>query len=241
MISIFQVYYDEQSEKKLDPSLIPSMNPDKDDFFENSVIRKLYENGLSSAYMGVTSPKMNEKTNLTGKEIVDYIKNDMRYWSEKDVYIYCPLNSIEPHYDFSVCPPLLRGTIKARDIWAGHKRRTGPFEIDKALNDSGVLPFDLFDGKWKYCYNNFWVAKPHVFNEYCKEVLIPAMDFIGDQDFPKTYHHSSGKKYTYACFTLEGTFGAFLAHRNYTVDYICRQKVNRKFKMIKVDGFEITN
>lgn len=241
-ISIFQIYYDERSEQHLDPDLIPYKNENRDDLFENSVIRKLHEEPHNlGEYIGITSWKMNGKTNLTGKELIDHIENDIKGGTEKDVYIYCPLTGIEPTYDLSVDPPILRGIIKSHDIWHGHKRRIHPFKIDEALNNSGVLPFNLFDGKWKYCYNNFWVAKWHIFNEYCENILIPAMDFISSQDFPKTYKHSSGQSYTHACFTLEGLFGAFLAHKNYTFDYIFKQKIRRQFHNIKVDDYQITN
>lgn len=251
MISVFQIHFDKKSEAAMDPDFFPYSNQVRDEFFENRVIRDIYEMDASlkqgMSYLGVTSWKQLGKTHLTGKEILNYIHRDIDSRTEKDIYIYSPLQGIEPKLDHSKNPPQLHGTIYNPDIWAMHKNRFEQIHADdKLLNSSGVLPFDLFDGKWQYCNCNYWIAKPHVFDDYCKNVLVPAMNFFNRPDImaalPKWYiHRHEQRKTTSICFTLEGLFGAFMAHRNYTFDYIAKKKIKRKYQMVKVDGYEVTN
>lgn len=206
-------------------------------------------------YLGVTSWKQQDYTHMTGKEIVDFIQEDVDfhggYESDgglggKDVYIYCPVDGIEPKLDHSGHYPVWSGTIRQIDAWMGHKQRGEPYKADLMLNEAKVLPFDLFDGKWQYCYRNYWIAKKHVFDEYCEKVLLPAISFFERPEvknaMPRWYiHPGNGKKYNSCCFTLEGLFGAFLAHSNYTFDYILKKKIQRQYKMVRVDGYEIIN
>lgn len=250
MISIFQIYFDKKSESHLDPDFFPYNNEVNDDYFESSVIRKIYEMNpdlkTNIQYLGVTSWKQQLKTHLTGTEIIDFIKRDISSGKQKDVYIYSPIQGIEPKLDYSVHPPVLAGTIRQPDAWMGHKGRGEPYKADLLLNEAKILPFNLFDGKWQYCYCNYWVATQPVFNEYCKTVLIPAINFFERPEvkklMPKWYIHShTDKKYNSCLFTMEGLFGAFLAHRNYTFDYICKKKMQNTYKMVKVNGYEIIN
>lgn len=250
MISIFQIYFDEKSEAYLDPDFYPYNNEVNDDYFESSVIRKVYEMNpafkTNMQYIGVTSWKQNEKTHLTGAEITGFIKRDISAKKQKDVYIYSPVDGIEPRLDHSTHPAMFCGTICQPDAWMGHKRRGEPYKADLMLNEAKILPFDLFDGKWQYCYSNYWIAKRAVFDEYCKQVLIPAMNFFNrpevQKKLPKWYMHPQTKQmYNSCCFTMEGLFGAFLAHSNYTFDYILRKKINRQYKMIKVNGYTNTS
>lgn len=252
MISVFQIFIDSHTERQLDKDFYPYSNEVKDQYFENSVIRRVYEmnpvfnQGIK--YIGVSSWLQNKKTHLTGKEIIDHIQKDIDAGTEKDVYIYSPIQGIQPKLDYSINPPLLSGTICQPDAWMGHKQRGEPYKADLMLNAAKVLPFDLFDGKWQYCYCNYWIAKRHVFDEYCQKVLIPAIDFFERPEvkkaMPKWYVHSyTGEKYNSCCFTMEGLFGSFLAHSNYTFDYICKKRINGQgqYKMVRVDGYEIKN
>lgn len=252
MISIFQIYFDEKSYEFMDPDFYPFENKLQDDFFENSVIRKIHEmdSDLKQKidYLGVTSWKFTSRTNLTGKEIIDFIQKDIYSGNAKDAYIYCPL-PLEVEYDLSCDPAVLHGTIKAPDMWNQHKQwGKRPYDADKLLNDAQVLPFDLFDGKWVFCHNNYFIAKTAIFDEYCKTVLIPFMEFFKLKDIKKHvaslpwYRHASGNKlYPSYSHVSEGLFGAFLAHNAYTYSYICKKKIRNKFEMIKVDGYEINN
>lgn len=241
MISIFQIYYDKNSYKHMDPSFYPYSSQEYNQYFESLAMKKIYEmnpelkNGME--YIGVTSWKMNSKTHLKGSEIIDYINKDIESGISKDAYIYSPIQGFISKGDNN-------GIISQPTIWEGHKGRLQVHKIDKLLNDAGVLPFDLFDGKWQYCYRNYWIARKEIFDEYCKTVLLPAIKFFERSDIkaqmPNWYQHSSGKKYNSACFTLEGLFGSFLAHNNYTFDYICKPQTGKIRKMVKIDSYQIS-
>lgn len=95
MISIFQIYYDKNSYKHMDPSFYPYSSQEYNQYFESLAMKKIYEmnpelkNGME--YIGVTSWKMNSKTHLKGSEIIDYINKDIESGISKDTYIYSPI------------------------------------------------------------------------------------------------------------------------------------------------------
>lgn len=261
MISVFQICFDKKSEEQLDPAFIPFYKNWQDDYFENSVIKKVYEDihhpsPISpvpssifhlSSYIGITSWKQQQKSHFSGKEIIDRIEKDIAAGTAKDVYIYSPIQGIEPIWDLNVEPPELHATIRFPDIWTMHKYRWPQIETDnKLLNDAKVLPFDLFDGKWQYCHCNYWIAKRAIFDEYCEKVLLPAMAFYErpkiKESMPKWYKHShTGNMHNSCCFTMEGLFGAFLAHNDYSVKYLCRKYHRRRYQDIRIDGYKVTN
>lgn len=245
MISVFQIYFDEKSYGFMDPAFYPFNNKIRDEFFENSVIKRIYEMNAAVknniTYLGITSWKQQKNTHLTGSEIISYIQKDLHDRKEKDIYIYSPIQGINPKQHNGIW----HGTIRQQTIWEDHKSMHEQISKDtQLLNKSGVLPFDLYDGKWQYCHKNYWIVTQEVFYDYCKSVLIPAINFFDTQSLPKWYTHShEGRKTTSICFILEGLFGAFMAHRNYSFDYICKKKIKGKglHKMITIDGYEITN
>lgn len=231
----------------MDHAFFPFENTNRDEFFENSVIRKVYETADKSniEYLGVTSWKQKNKTHLSGVEIVNYIERDMLAGTEKDIYLFPPIHGIKPKLKED---GKYHGTIYQPDIWSMHASRDPQLQKDdQLLNSSGVLPFNMFS-KWQYSHCNYWIAKPHVYDDYCKNVLIPAMDFFSRpqimHSLPKwTSHRHEDRKITSICFTLEGLFGSFIANSNYTFDYLCKKKIKGRglYKMVTVDGYEITN
>lgn len=247
MISVFQIFFDKKSYAFMDPAFYPYSNEYRDEFFENRIIRDVYQMNPvmknAMTYIGVTSWKQHKKTHLSGKEILDFIQKDIDAGTGKDIYIYSPIQGIKPrlHNDGKY-----HGTIRQRDIWSTLLHLQPQLARDnQLLNSSGVLPFNMFE-KWQYCHCNYWIAKPHVFDDYCKNVLVPAMNFFESphimNSLPKWYTHKhEGRKTTSICFTFEGLFGSFVANSNYTFDYICKKKIHGRYKMVTVDGYEITN
>lgn len=247
MISIFQIYFDKKTEQYLDrESFIPFLKDWEDDYFENSVIARIYneqEKISGSEYVGVTSWKQSSpenKNHFTGQEIIEHIKKDIANGNNKDVYIYSPIQNFEKINSIN---GIIHGIIKDQNIWERHKAwGIHPDKENVMLNDSGILPFDLFDGKYLPCDCNYWIARKDIFNEYCKNVLIPAINFFENLEIknkmPKWYQHRhTGKKYNSCCFTMEGLFGSFLAHSNYTVHYFCKQRLKRprgKFEIVEI-------
>lgn len=249
-INVFQIYFDERSREGIESAFFPYENKEFNDFFESEAMKQVYHMPLDAdvKYIGVSSWKQHQKTHIRAHEIIDTIEKDMAAGIEKDVYLYSPVQGLEPGYDFSADPKgVLCGVIKWPDIWHQHKSRFEQIDKDNnLLNDSGVLPFDLFDGKWQYSHCNYWIAKKEVFYDYCKNVLLPALDFFSQPTIkdimPRWYLHTHDGRYCNSCaFTLEGLFGAFLAHSNYTFTHLCKKPFRRDWKWVRIDGYEIKN
>lgn len=250
MISVFQTYFDEKSRAGIEEGFIPYDNIGKNtDYFENDVMKEIYQRLLhlpssicplpSSicplAYIGVTSWKQTLNTHLTGEEIISHIQNDIDSGNEKDVYIY-----------YTSCP-VENGIIRDPDIFHGHWHRNKQLRQDNILlNTSGVLPFDFMNGNWQHCQKNYWIAKKEVFDDYCKTVLLPALEFFERPEIkaqmPKWYRHSYTKTmHTSACFTLEGLFGTFLANSKYSFEYFVKKRHRGRFQKMPVSKYENTN
>lgn len=239
MISIYQVYFNDETKKYVEEDFLPYHNLAKDGYFENTVIRKIYEQNLDlhadNSYIGITSWQQQLKTNLTAKDIISHIEKDVEREINKDVYIYTPIPVNHCIIDGQRKAPEgydLNGIIRAQDIWTRHETRSFVPEMDKMLNNSKVLPFDIYDGKWCYSWCNFWIVKKDVFIDYCKNILIPTIDFFERPEIKKNSpicyeHYHEKKKYSNYSFTLEGLFGSFLAHRNYSYSYIHKKQFPR--------------
>lgn len=237
MISVFQIYFDEITKKALEPEFIPYLNQKKDGFFENTVMVEVYKdhalqntNSLND-YIGISSWKQRGKTLLTGKEIMAFIQQDIDMDMGKDVYLYPPI------------PACNNGIIQAPDIWTQHKGwGKEVYNIDILLNNSKILPFDIFDGKWNFSHCNYWIAKKEIFIKYCEQIVVPVISFFNRAEIkkitPEWYtHRHENKKYPSCSFVMEGLFGAFLAHSDYSYKYIYKYRAGRRRR----DGYKIGN
>lgn len=252
MISIFQIYFDAISKAKLEEGFIPYENLSKDGYFENTVILDIY-NKLKkgeyqdSKYIGFCSWKMNKKTNLTGKEVIDVIKKDIYLQQEKDVYIFSPIDGIEPTFDITKDPSPLHATINFPTIWQQHKDwGPRPYDADVMLEQSNVLPFKILNDNWVYCHCNYFAAEKSVFIDYCEKVLLPFFNFFERPEIKSHpvseawYTHLHEKiKYPSYSFVAEGLFGSFLANNNYSYEYICKRRRRKKLCWIRIDGYKV--
>lgn len=211
-IKVFQIHYDEESKANLDPLLIPYENKNKDKFFENGAILDIYNKNIEAEYIGVTSWRMKEKTNLYAGDLYDHIDR-----FDCDVLIY------SPKYEFIANIP--NGEI---DIWkTERKERKDIFKAAKLLNESGVLPFDFLRKDWTNCFCNYWVARKEIYYDYCKTVLKPVLEWMKKEEKMLSkfkYSHREGKKYPIETFVLEGLFGSYLSHKN-----VCIKNVEQRF------------
>lgn len=243
-ISVFQIYFDELTKKHLEPEFIPYFNDKKDGYFEKTVMKDIYEKDIQADYIGISSWKQRRKTRLTGKEIIEHIENDISQGKAKDAYMYTPISGVKRVAD-GIIPMeyYCNAIIKAPDIWSEHKAWGQPYKDDILLNNSGVLPFNIFDGKWVYCHCNYFIVRKSVFEDYCKNILLPTLHFFErpdvKQQMHKWYKHShEGQMYTSASFVMEGLFGAFLAHRDYSYSYIHKKKFGKKLRKVNIIKYE---
>lgn len=246
-ISVYQIYFDKMSEQRIDPAFIKYINDKKDGYFENTVIKDIYDKNVEADYIGITSWKQHSKTQLTGTEIISHIEEDIRQGKAKDIYLYPPVSKIQIIDGIVPMEYAGNGIIKAPHVWDRHKAwgKGQPYKDVMLLNNAKILPFDLLDGKWMFCDCNYWIARKPVFNEYCENILLPVINFFErpeiKKQMPEWYAHPhENKKYNSASFILEGLFGAFLAHSNYSYSYICKRKFGRKLKKVNIVDYKIT-
>lgn len=249
-ISIFQIFYDDLSKKYLDPFFIPFHNKENDDFFENRAIKNIYENNLKDIhinnYIGTTSWKFNQKTEMYGSEIYDHILYDIDNNSEKDIYIFPPLPNILINYDITLENSRYEysGYIQYLNLFLNHKKnRKNVYKLCEKLQNENILPFNFLDGNWIYSLSNFWCAKKYIYEEFCRDILIPVIDWLislPDDFVKKDYKHPSISNLLFPyTILLEGLFGAFVAHNNYSYSYICKSQVTaRQYSKINIIGLK---
>lgn len=76
---IFQIFYDRETRKQVDPDFIPLDNTEnaRPDWREYWPIKKWFsENRLCDGYCGFFSPKFGRKTGLSGKKVLDFVADN---------------------------------------------------------------------------------------------------------------------------------------------------------------------
>jgi cephalosporin hydroxylase len=217
-LHLFQVFYNQIS---LDSCLknianlplanIPELliHIQNDHFFENQVIEDVFKNYKfgKDDFIGVTSPIVTQKTGVP----VRYLYEQVKEHEDLDIIVYSPT------YD--------QLGLKDMDIWEVNKdKRCNLYQVAEFLNNSNVIPFDLFGKKWYLCYCNYWIAKAGVFKDYVSKVLVPTMDFFKNDERFKKYLSTinfeiihRGQPYPIEVFILEGLFGSFASNSDYKV------------------------
>ena len=217
-MKVWQVYYDDHTRSKLDTGCIPYSNVAKlDEFFENSVILDIWKNKRpewrNENYVGVLSWRLFEKTNLTYADIVAKaggtevcIIPELRYYNA-------------------------RGTMNIGVVK----------EISQLADQEKLFPFDLcefdlkYDNKECVCYNNFFLVSPRVFDDYCKNYLQTAIEWL--KTIPSRYCTHRGEKYPVAPFFLEGLFQCYVRHNKIPFKYLFddkRKERAKKFEEINI-------
>lgn len=228
--SIFQIYFDEESKKHLSDAFIPYLNLEKTSYFENKVILDVHKKDLLTEYIGITSWRMQQKTGWNGgaliKEIEDRnkIEGNKESTNAKDVFIYSHSFCPDGH-NSTVFIPGSESIIEV-DFWKMIKHdETDLLKATEMLNNADILPFNLFEKPWTYCYCNYWVAKKEIFNHYVETVLAPAIAFFERPEvktITKKMAHIYKNEFLYPVetFILEGLFGTYLSHNNYNIESI---------------------
>lgn len=201
-VKVYQIYYDEDQLKYLSPDTLPYYNTKLSPFFENDVIRHMYNNNMiSSDFFGVLSWKFK-------------LKNDFQYMNsyiDNEADIYAFPNSIRNHNvygDSAACHPLFM------DIFSNVLQLLGCSNINPSLG----------------LYMNSIICRSNIFKKYVEEFLIPTMDYLnslqaGDPIYEKLwsdarYHydpnltqrlqqHIGKPHYTYHTFICERLWSVF--------------------------------
>lgn len=195
-IRLRQCYYEEYQISFLDKDCISynaiGLKPDE---MESKHILDLVnlKDHVNSDYWGFTSWRMNEKTSLKYKDIVDFINNDS---NESDVYLY---------YDFG-----------SDDDFRFNKISDIGLIIDR-LYEIKVIPFENNNREWIRIFCNYWIAKPNIVDEYTETFLKPVLKAFETDDYIKNIVENRpflhrGVNYKLTPFVMEYVFGLFLLH-----------------------------
>lgn len=200
MTGIYQVYFNDISRANLDPAFIPYHNTRKNQFFENSVILDLWEQGKYFIWdrMGVLSWRYHQKTGITGKVLMQMVNT-----FEVDMF------NLSPHgYDREEHP-------------YSRKRFPPAVEFAWMIDERNILPFTLkgYDTEGLNIWCNYWIMKSEWFDRFCRYYLNPLVDYLKNPDPElKTFmgkpvgHRPDDVLYTVVPFFLEGLASVF-AHR----------------------------
>ena len=143
---IYQIYFDANSKKNLDPLFISYDNSNSNDsWFEFSVIKKILESNVfdENQYIGFFSHRFYEKTGLHGKDVLDKIKN-----SSSDVISFS--HSIK---DISLYP---------NSFFQGERCHKGFLNISQNILDEIKLNINLkslVQDSSRIIFSNHFVAK----------------------------------------------------------------------------------
>jgi len=217
LISVFQTYVNEETRSLLDSSFYPCSLDPKNELREHSALLEIFR--MSHAlkkgikYFGVTDSAFSGLTDITGEEIISYIKRDIYSGDDRDVYLYCPVEnlSIQPIYGseekFAASVPDLKNNTASR--W---------------LSSHAIFPQRLLTG-WQYSTHNYWIAKPEVLDDYCRNWLAPAVEYIKKKEIINAYP------------ILESLFGYFLANSNYSFRYLVKKRIKgmKRLHWIKIE------
>jgi len=156
-----QIWYAPVQIGELDSDFIPYKNSIATPYFENYIIRELYyqQDYKQSDYYGVFSWKFNRKHLKQGASISRSMEMD-NY--NHDVYSFFGNKQF-------------KGSSKANTFYDTHH----PYllEIGSKLIKT-LFNEDISRIQADRIYYNHWLAKSSLFENYCKEMLLPVMDLM---------------------------------------------------------------
>lgn len=189
--SIWQVYFDDKSYQKIDCNFKGYKNGETPNF-ENDVLLDVWKNKsdewVGADYVGVLSWRMFEKTGLNGYDVIEKLNQ-----CDTDAVVIFPRG-----YERYQHPFTREGYKTVNDLVS-------------LVDDSFLLPvklkeYDVIQNVW--C--NYWMAKPHIFDEYIHEWLLPCMGLIGNHAGVELHR---GKLTPAQTFFYEGLFSVYLSHK----------------------------
>ncbi len=196
---IFQIFYNEVSKKKIDPSFTPYDNSKGDaKWFEYGVFRDNYLNGefKKNEYTGFLSWKFQQKTGITGYEFLEFIRKN-------------------PGYDVYFINPFQLYTNRFKNVWdSGEYSHPGLKEIVNSIFQKIGYKIDLdkiVNSHEDSLYCNYWVGNLRFWNlfmEFCEPIF--------------TYIESSGDSFIEerilreADAVIDATFIPFIMERMFS-------------------------
>lgn len=187
-MKVYQIYFDKEQYKELEPSYIPYFNPKCTVFFEAEVIRKLVEAGehLDTDYFGVVSYKLRSKLgyikenwknnkNIANISTAEFTPEKFEEELMKHKPDVMSFQRHAPHDPVAVANQFHPGF---KSFWEAIMKGIGYQWIPERYEDI------------VYCH--YMVMKPELYQRYVKEMLAPAMDFM--KGMPELYNDSGYRR-----------------------------------------------
>ncbi|RME91641.1 MAG: hypothetical protein D6767_04810 [Candidatus Hydrogenedentota bacterium] len=211
MITIYQIYYQENQKKYLEKDFIPYNNEyGNAKWFEYGVFEKEYrENPIAKEELrGYVSWKFRQKTKISGQEFLDFIKRNPGY----DVYFINP-------YEFDA--------LAFPNVWyQGEFYHPGILSFSQKLLDHAGYSLDLHLLQTKpleAAFCNYWIGNQKFWDLYM-DFTIPLFEYIEnkltteEKDF--LFSKADTKiKANYIPFIMERMFSTLLATKSDTILY----------------------
>jgi len=155
---IFQIFYDAQTQKSLDPGFLPLDNLEnlRPDWREYWPIRSyLLNNALDeNCFYGFFSPKFKEKTNLSADDCFGFIAKQS---DDVDVITFSPYFDIGAWFQNTFLQAISQHPNARQPIEGALKLINPKLNVDEIVMHSGNI-----------IYCNFFVAKPEFWREWLK-------------------------------------------------------------------------
>jgi hypothetical protein len=219
-MKVYQIHFNEESKNRVHPPYIPYDNSQTCTlYFENDVILDVWRNKRSEweneDYVGVLSWRFFEKTWLTYDDLIKGADG------VTDVYLLTP-----PQYIGFFKSPL--SNIGYRNIQ----------EIAKIADKDNLFPFKLYKYDNENCISfcNYFLVKPYVFHDYCKNYLAKFIDYLEYSRNPELKHQLSllcphnNKSHPAHPFILEGLFQCFVHHNRIPYKYIFNSLLEKEYR-----------
>ncbi len=153
---MFQNFYTEGQETKLDPAFVPhdGTRNARTDHREVALFLRLYHSGQYKAadYTGIVSPKFGERTRITGTAFLDFVARNPGY----DVYF---INSYPSNAYYSF------------NVWEhGEIHHPGLMTLAQYLFDCAGLGWDVFhmgrNSRATLLYCNYWLGNERFWDRF---------------------------------------------------------------------------
>ncbi len=203
-MKIFQIYYDDKTEKELDNSFIPfdNSNSNESDWFEYSAIREIFRTNEfdQDELVGIFSPKFFQKTGLRGTDVIKVAEN-----SNADVI------SFSPHF-----PQI---ALFINPFIQGDYHHNGLLDTTEKVFDTIGLKIDLkalVTDQTRTVYSNYFTAKYSFWVEYLiysEEIFqLAASSSEIAIELNSTVLYKGKRKVALKVFIIERLISAMLQH-----------------------------
>lgn len=172
MVKVYQIYFNDESKARLEPDYIPYYNNPATIFLESEVMCKLIEDGKHKdcKWFGVVSHKLRKKVHgakFWGPSIANRSKRQFSpsefekfvRVADADIGSFC---THPPHYVFSWAERYHKGICAATSMLI-KKLKYKIWYDQKSL---------------QVIYFNYFVARPHIYEDFVKTLLRPAIELM---------------------------------------------------------------